>query len=165
MTNIKFEDLPYRPCVGALILNPQGKVFIAERRSHPGAWQMPQGGIDAGEDPLEATFREVYEETGMAKQSLKLLAKASQSYRYEFPKHDTKIPYINNYRGQEQIWFALCFHGSDSEICFDILPHEVEFTNWRWAEYYEIPELAVPFKKEVYRQIYTEFEPLLSQFG
>jgi putative (di)nucleoside polyphosphate hydrolase len=151
----------YRPCVGLALFNRAGLVFIGRRanrnqREHvaPGhEWQMPQGGIDAGEQPIEAAYRELREETNVT--SVSLLAEAPDWLSYDLPREIGKEAWRGKYRGQSQKWFAFRFDGDDSEI--DILDpgggHKPEFDAWRWVELAQTPDLVIPFKREVYREV------------
>ena len=151
----------YRPCVGLALFNPAGLVFIGRRanrnqREHvaPGhEWQMPQGGIDAGEQPIEAAYRELREETNVA--SVSLLAEAPDWLSYDLPREIGKEAWRGKYRGQAQKWFAFRFEGDESEI--DILNpgggHKPEFDAWRWVELAQTPDLIIPFKRDVYREV------------
>lgn len=165
------EDLPYRPCVGVMLLNRKDKVFIARRRSEAGpehvssshAWQMPQGGIDPGEDPYTAALRELYEETSV--RSVTLLAEAPEWYSYDLPSMITGRAWRGRYRGQTQKWFALRFEGDDSEI--DVHRpggglHKPEFDEWRWEEMRRLPDLIIPFKRPVYESVVAAFRNLNS---
>lgn len=155
------ETLPYRPCVGIMVLNREGLVWtghrLAEENSEydgsPQLWQMPQGGIDKGEDPLPAAYRELYEESGI--RTVSLLAEAPGWINYDLPRHLVGIGLKGKYRGQTQKWFAFRFEGDESEI--DILNpiggHKPEFDAWRWIELAQTPELIIPFKREVYREV------------
>lgn len=161
MTEIAFEDLPYRPCVGVMLLNAQGLVWVGRRFDEgqvehvaPGhEWQMPQGGIDPGEQPIEAAYRELREETNVA--TVSLLAEAPGWLSYDLPREIGKEAWRGRYRGQAQKWFAFRFEGDESEI--DILNpiggHKPEFDAWRWVELAQTPELIIPFKREVYREV------------
>src|SRR6218665_1404399 len=162
---VKAEDLPYRPCVGVMVLNAQGLVWAGRRIAignseydgSPQLWQMPQGGIDKGEDPLKAAYRELYEETGM--KSVSLLAEAPGWINYDLPEHLIGIGLKGKYRGQTQRWFAFRFEGSESEIAIDPPPggHEAEFEEWAWKPMRELPELIVPFKRKVYDEVVAVF--------
>jgi putative (di)nucleoside polyphosphate hydrolase len=164
----KAEDLPYRPCVGIMVLNREGLVWagrrIAEGNSEydgsPQLWQMPQGGIDKGEDPLPAAYRELYEETGM--RSVTLLAESGGWINYDLPAHLIGIGLKGKYRGQTQRWFAFRFEGDESEIAINPPPggHHAEFDSWEWKPMRELPKLIVPFKRAVYDQVVAEFAHL-----
>ena len=155
----------YRPCVGIALFNRQGLVFVGRRanktlREHsaPGyEWQMPQGGIDAGEQPRAAAFRELQEETGVA--SASLLAEAREWFTYDLPKVISQSAWKGCYKGQTQKWFAFRFEGEDSEINIDEPQDGVraEFDAWRWERLERTPELIIPFKRGVYEQVAREF--------
>ncbi|MFN3318575.1 MAG: RNA pyrophosphohydrolase [Allorhizobium sp.] len=165
---IKAEDLPYRPCVGIMVLNREGLVWsgrrIAEGNSEydgsPQLWQMPQGGIDPGEDALPAAMRELYEETGM--KTVSLLAEASRWINYDLPAELIGIGLKGKFRGQTQRWFAFRFEGDESEIAINPPPggHEAEFDAWAWKPMQELPDLIVPFKRRVYEEVVAEFAHL-----
>lgn len=157
-------SLPYRACVGIALFNHQGLVFCGERRDTPGAWQMPQGGIQKGEDPRLAAMRELREEIGVS--HAEIIGETSSVLRYDFPDFlQHRSIYKGKYRGQEQHWFALRFTGHDSDI--DLVAHNdhegPEFTAWRWVELTDIPKLIVPFKRAVYESVVAEFTPLVSR--
>ncbi len=146
--------LPYRPGVGRMLINGDGKVFVAQRIDMRGdAWQMPQGGIDEGETPREAALRELCEETGTAK--AEIIAESPDWIRYEIPVGLVPKLWGGRYRGQEQKWFALRFTGTDADI--DIATPEPEFKAWKWAEMDELPGLIVPFKRALYERLIAEF--------
>lgn len=162
------ETLPYRPCVGVMVLNRDGLVWaghriVVEKGEMEGAeqlWQMPQGGIDKGEDALPAAIRELYEETGM--RSVSLLAEAPSWINYELPPHLVGIALKGKYRGQTQKWFAFRFEGDEREIAINPPPggHEPEFDRWAWKPMAELPELIVPFKRAVYDEVVATFRHL-----
>jgi putative (di)nucleoside polyphosphate hydrolase len=162
------EELPYRPCVGIMVLNHKGLVWAGRRISagnsefdgSPQLWQMPQGGIDKGEDPLPAAYRELYEETGM--RSVTLLAEADDWINYDLPAHLIGIGLKGKYRGQTQRWFAFRFDGDESEIAINPPPggHAPEFDAWEWKPMTDLPSLIVPFKRAVYDQVVAEFKHL-----
>lgn len=165
------RQLPYRPCVGVMLVNAQGLVFIGRRRNKrqpehvaPGhEWQMPQGGIDPGEDPYVAALRELHEETNV--RSTALIAEAPDWYSYDLPTDVAKKSWRGGYRGQTQKWFALRFTGADSEIdIHDPGPgHKPEFDAWRWEKIERLPELIIPFKRQVYENVVTAFAPLIGK--
>ena len=148
---------PYRPCVGILLINAAGHIFVAHRIDAPGAWQMPQGGIDPGETPRDAALRELKEETGT--DNATFLAEASDWFRYDLPPEVAARKWKGRYRGQAQKWFAFRFDGRDED--FDLAAHDQEFDAWRWATPEEVLEAIVPFKRPVYEAVLGEFAALL----
>jgi putative (di)nucleoside polyphosphate hydrolase len=161
----RFEDLPYRPCVGVVLFNRDGLAFIgrraqatAEHGAGDTAWQMPQGGIDPGEDPLSAAKRELYEETNV--RSASLLAEAPEWFAYDLPRDVAGQAWKGKYRGQTQKWFAFRFEGVESEI--DVAHpadghHKAEFDIWRWEKLAALPGLIIPFKRGVYERVAETF--------
>lgn len=160
----KFEDLPYRPCVGLAVFNAEGRVFVGRRLGGPEhvdathSWQMPQGGIDDDEDPYEAALRELYEETNI--RSIRKLGEVEGWLKYDIPKDIAGEAWKGKYRGQKQKWYALRFTGDESEI--DIATpgggdHKPEFVEWRWEQLQNTPELIVPFKRRVYDDVVKAF--------
>ncbi len=153
-------DLPYRPNVGAVLFNAAGRVLVARRADFPnaegenGGWQLPQGGIDAGEDPRVAIFRELAEEIGTA--NAEIIGEHPEWLQYDLPAALIRNVLKGRYRGQRQRWFALRFLGQDSEIRLDADPHP-EFDAWRWAGLEELPGLAVPFKRPIYEILARDF--------
>jgi putative (di)nucleoside polyphosphate hydrolase len=168
------ETLPYRDCVGVAVFNANGNVLVGHRKSegdpdqsaaHGFAWQLPQGGIDKGEDPLRAALRELYEETSIA--SVSLLAEAPEWIYYDLPDELLGVAFKGKYRGQRQRWFAFAFTGKDSEI--DVLApgggkHEAEFNAWRWEKLSRVPGLIVPFKRPAYEQVVEAFADIPQRF-
>ncbi len=158
-----FESLPYRPCVGLAVFNCVGRVFIGRRLDGPEhvdaahAWQMPQGGIDPGEDPWPAAFRELYEETNI--RSIEKIGEIKEWLNYDIPREILGRSWRGKYRGQTQKWYALRFTGDESEI--DIAHpaggHDPEFAQWRWEAIENLPRLIVPFKRPVYERVVKEF--------
>jgi len=152
--------LPYRPNVGAVLFNAQGLVLVARRadmpnaEGAPGGWQLPQGGMDEGEDPAVAVFRELEEEVGTA--HAEILAEHPEWLTYDLPPELLGKALGGKWRGQKQKWFALRFLGTDSDIRLDLDPHP-EFDAWRWAELRELPEMAVAFKRAIYERLATDF--------
>jgi putative (di)nucleoside polyphosphate hydrolase len=161
-------SLPYRRCVGVMLINRQGLVWVGDRRKdatpeHVGdgySWQMPQGGLDRGENPYHAALRELAEETSVT--SASLLAEAPAWYSYELPLDVATQSWKGRFKGQTQKWFALRFEGEDSEINVlkPIGGHRPEFSAWRWERIERLPELIIPFKRPVYEQVVKAFEHL-----
>ncbi len=152
MTDI--TDLPYRPGVGIMLFNSAGQVLVARRIDMVSeAWQMPQGGIDAGESPIDAAFRELQEEIGTAK--AELLAEAEDWLNYDLPHDLVAMLWQGRFRGQTQRWFAMRFTGVDADI--DIETENPEFTEWKWAEVSALPDLIVPFKRDLYAEVVRRF--------
>ena len=158
--DIAYENRPYRPCVGILLINSNNHIFAGQRiDNHLEAWQMPQGGIDEGEDVTTACFREMKEEIGTDKATI--LAIHSEWLNYDIPEVLANKLWHRKYRGQTQKWVALRFQGSDSDINIGTpLP---EFSNWCWVIPEKLPSLAAPFKRKVYEHVLTEFKPYLKQ--
>ncbi|PRD43824.1 RNA pyrophosphohydrolase [Phyllobacterium phragmitis] len=162
------ETLPYRPCVGIMVLNRDGLVWAGRRIVIPGdemdgalqLWQMPQGGIDKGEDAEVAARRELYEETGI--HTVSLLAEAPDWIHYDLPPHLVGVALKGKYRGQKQKWFAYRFEGETSEIAINPPPqgHTAEFDEWAWKPMAELPSLIVPFKRGLYEKVIATFRHL-----
>ncbi|WP_152434782.1 RNA pyrophosphohydrolase [Erythrobacter sp. THAF29] len=156
------ESLPYRPCAGFMLANTDGLVFVGERidtRAH-GYWQMPQGGIDPGEDPQTAALRELQEETGIGPDLVEIVAPASRPMYYDLPPDLLGNVWKGRFRGQVQHWYLGRFLGEDSHI--DLNAHEpAEFHAYRWVRPAELPELIIPFKRAVYEKLVEEFAPLI----
>ncbi len=161
MTPEKIARLPYRPCVGVMLMNRGGRVFVGQRRDRfTEAWQMPQGGVDKGEDPRDAALRELWEETGVTADLVEVVAETADWLPYDLP-HDI-VPEIwgGKYRGQKQKWFLLRFLGTDDQV--DIATAHPEFSTWRWMEKDHLIDSIVPFKREVYARVLAEFGPLVA---
>lgn len=156
MKRVDPETLPYRPCVGCMVFNRAGRVFVGRRVDQEAgeAWQMPQGGIDPGEDVRQAALRELEEETGITK--VEVLAEAPDWYSYDLPPDLIGIAMKGKYRGQRQKWFALRFFGADPDIDLNAHKH-VEFDAFRWVEFDEVTQLIVPFKRQVYQNVVNVF--------
>lgn len=158
----KDGGLPYRLCAGILLLNSDGKVFVGSRIDmQSDAWQMPQGGIDPGETPDEAAFRELKEEVGT--NNAEIIAESRDWYFYDLPGTLVKKVWGGKYRGQKQKWFVFRFLGKDSDICLDG-PHR-EFQDWRWVAFETLPDLAIPFKRPLYEGLVREFAGVLQEFS
>ena len=156
----KPEDLPYRPCVGVMLIDARGMVFAGQRIDSPTpAWQMPQGGIDDGEDPRDTAYRELAEETGIAADLVSIIAQSKDEHYYDLPDELIGEIWGGKYRGQRQTWFLMRFHGADSDV--DIATKHQEFRSWRWAELDELEMLIVPFKRQLYRAVVEEFRSLV----
>jgi putative (di)nucleoside polyphosphate hydrolase len=158
------KKLSYRPCVGVMLLNKDNHAWIGRRLDAPNEegggewWQMPQGGIDKGEDPAKAALRELYEETSV--QSAKIIAEAPEWYKYDLPKQLIGKSWKGKYRGQTQKWFALRFTGREDEINLKPPGHKQEFAAWRWAPMDEVLGSIVAFKRPVYEKVIAAFRHL-----
>jgi putative (di)nucleoside polyphosphate hydrolase len=165
-TDPQIAALPYRPCVGQMVINRDGLIWVGcradaknEAEGRGAWWQMPQGGIDDGEDPRAAALRELYEETSI--RSVEIVDELPDWLHYDLPPDLIGKAWGGRYRGQKQRWFAMRFHGTDGEI--SIVPpagHTAEFVDWRWAHIDELPALIVPFKRAVYDIVLAHFAPL-----
>ena len=153
-------DLPYRPCVGVMLMNREGNVFVGQRiDSTLEAWQMPQGGIDPGEDAFQAAIRELGEETGIAPDLVELVAEAPDWLTYDLPPELVGKVWKGKYRGQRQRWFLFRFLGQDADV--KIATAHPEFRAWRWMEPGDLAEAIVPFKRALYEEVLTAFRPQL----
>lgn len=166
-------SLPYRPCVGLMLVNEDGLAFVGQRidtretmrgldgvESEGDFWQMPQGGIDPGEDLREAGYRELMEETGVGPAHATIIAQTREELLYDLPDHLIGKMWKGKYRGQRQTWLLMRFSGSDADIRLDA-HHPPEFCDWKWVKPDLLPELIVPFKKRVYRAVLEEFRDLI----
>jgi putative (di)nucleoside polyphosphate hydrolase len=153
----QYSHLPYRPCVGMMLLNEANEVFVARRIDmRTEAWQMPQGGIDEGETPQQAVLRELKEEIGTDKADI--IAEYDGWLDYDLPDHLVPQIWDGKYRGQTQKWFALRYRGRDADI--DIHTSTPEFSEWKWAPMHELPQLIVPFKRALYEKLVAGFAHL-----
>ena len=159
MTKDDGNQLPYRRCVGMMVLNAQGRVFVGRRINIEvgEAWQMPQGGIDEGEGAKTAALRELAEETGTDK--AEIIAESKGWYYYDLPKELIPKVWNGKYRGQQQKWYAMRFTGADSDI--NIETQHPEFSAWKWVELSELPDVIVPFKRALYAALVAEFEKMV----
>ncbi|UNK78516.1 RNA pyrophosphohydrolase [Sphingopyxis granuli] len=152
--------LPYRPCAGVMLANRTGRIFVGQRLdSRADAWQMPQGGIDPGEDAEAAALRELEEETGVHAGLVDIIARSRTEHLYDLPDDLIGTVWGGRYRGQRQNWFLMRFMGEDTDVHI-VTPHQ-EFRAWRWAELDELERLIVPFKRALYRAVVEEFRPLV----
>ncbi len=157
--NKNFKDLPLRSGVGIVLLNNQNKVFVAKRIDNPkNFWQMPQGGIDEGEDPLKAAFRELKEETSI--KNAELIKELDGTITYELPDSLLGIIWKGKYRGQKQKWFLMRFIGKDSEI--NINTSNPEFLDWKWIELDLITDVVVDFKLHVYKELQEKVKKIIN---
>jgi putative (di)nucleoside polyphosphate hydrolase len=155
------ETLPYRPCVGVVLIDARGLVFAGQRLDSPSpAWQMPQGGIDAGEKPREAAYRELWEETGVTRDKVEFVGKTHGWVTYDLPPELLGKVWGGKYRGQKQKWFLFRFTGQDSDI--RIAGEHPEFSTWRWITADEMVDSIVPFKRAVYETVVRSFRAYLA---
>lgn len=155
------ETLPYRPCVGVVLIDARGLVFAGQRIDSPSpAWQMPQGGIDDGEKPREAAYRELWEETGVTRDKVEFVGKTHGWVTYDLPPDLLGKVWGGKYRGQKQKWFLFRFKGADSDI--RIATDHPEFSTWRWILADEMLDAIVPFKRSVYEQVIRSFRAYLA---
>ena len=156
MTPEEIARLPYRSCVGVMLLNRDGMVFVGQRNDrNTDAWQMPQGGVDKGEAPRDAALRELWEETGITDDLAEIIAETDDWIPYDLP-HDL-VPRIwkGRYRGQEQKWYLMRFHGEDDQV--NIATKHPEFTAWKWQDPNRLVDQIVPFKRDVYALVMAAF--------
>ena len=155
------DDHLYRLGVGVMLLNRDGKAFVGARIDNPeDSWQMPQGGIDEGEQPWSAALRELEEETGVPPQLVEKIAEHPERLRYDLPDEWRPKLWGGKWRGQVQHWFLCRFLGVDSDV--NLQTHHPEFRAWQWVEPPRLPELIVPFKRDLYRRLVEDFAPFLS---
>ncbi|MDP1668858.1 RNA pyrophosphohydrolase [Phaeovulum sp.] len=161
MTDAPPLNLPYRPCVGVMLVNRQGQVFAGQRIDSPGpAWQMPQGGIDKGEEPAAAALRELSEETGVTADLVEIVANMPEWLSYDLPPELLGRIWGGRFCGQRQLWYLMRFLGRDDQVRIDT-PHP-EFERWRWIGADELLGCIVPFKRQVYEAVITAFRPHLA---
>ncbi|MGR3323799.1 MAG: RNA pyrophosphohydrolase [Pseudooceanicola sp.] len=161
MTPEEISRLPYRRNVGVMLANPRGQVWVGQRFGYEGAaWQMPQGGIDAGEDARAAALRELEEETGITPELVTVEAETKGWHAYDLPPDLVAKLWKGRFRGQEQKWFLMRFNGSDDDV--DIATEHPEFSEWKWVEPDRMLADIVPFKRAVYEAVLAELGPLLS---
>lgn len=156
----EIAQLPYRPCVGVMLLNTRGHIFVGQRKDRDqDAWQMPQGGVDPGETTRDAAIRELWEETGVIEKLITVEAESLGLIAYDLPHELVPKIWKGRYRGQEQKWFLFCFHGADDDI--NIATEHPEFSEWKWMPKEELVANIVPFKRAVYEQVLAEFSDKL----
>lgn len=156
MTPEEIAKLPYRPCVGLMVLNAKGEVFVGQRTDRNyDAWQMPQGGVDPGETPVQAALRELGEETGITPDLVDIEAETDDWLPYDLPHDLVAKLWKGRYRGQEQKWFLMRFQGVDAQVNIDT--DDPEFAAWRWMPPAELPDAIVPFKRTVYKRVLDAF--------
>ena len=152
--------LPYRPAAGVMLINRENKVFVGQRLdSTLEAWQMPQGGLDEGEDPVDGALRELEEETGIPRTQIEILARCPGELTYDLPDDLVGKLWKGRWRGQRQTWLLARFLGDDKDV--NIATADPEFRAWKWAEPAELPAMIVPFKKTLYEQVLDAFRQWL----
>lgn len=151
------ESLPYRPCVGVMLMNAQGKLFVGQRKeSDVPAWQMPQGGIDKGENPSKAALRELEEETGVSKDLVEIVDITEEWVKYDLPDNLIGKVWKGKYRGQKQKWVLMRYLGTDAQI--NIATEHPEFSEWRWLQPNDVLAQIIPFKRAVYETVLETFK-------
>ena len=154
------SDAGYRPAAGVMLLSREGKVWVGQRRdSTLQAWQMPQGGLDPGEEPLEGALRELEEETGIGRDLVEILARCPRELTYDLPEDLIGKVWKKRWVGQRQTWFLARFLGRDEDVNLETA--HPEFRAWKWAEPAELPAMIVPFKRDLYRQLLSAFRDYL----
>jgi len=160
MTPDEIAALPYRPCVGVMLLNARGEVFVGQRNDRDkDAWQMPQGGVDEGETPEDAALRELEEETGVTRDLVEVIARTDDWLHYDLPVDVVPNIWKGRFRGQKQKWFLMRFNGRDNQIRIETA--HPEFSQWRWQSADTLVDSIVPFKRAVYLQVMAAFEEYL----
>jgi putative (di)nucleoside polyphosphate hydrolase len=155
-------DLPYRPAAGIMLINGDGHVFVGQRIDTTlEAWQMPQGGLDKGEDARTGALRELEEETGIPARLVEIVAEAPRPFDYDLPPDLQAKMWKGRYRGQRQIWFLMRFLGRDEDVA--IATAHPEFRAWKWAEPGALADMIVPFKRQLYRDVVEAFLPLIEK--
>lgn len=153
-------ELPYRPAAGIMLVNAEGKVFVGQRLdSTLEAWQMPQGGVDPGEDVEDAAYRELEEETGIPRHLVEIVARAPEDLDYDLPPELVGKLWKGRYRGQRQAWFLMRFLGTDTDVTIETA--HPEFRAWKWAKPSELPDMIVPFKRALYENVLRAFAHLI----
>ena len=157
---MSYDHLPYRPAAGIMLVNDEGKVFVGQRIDNKlEAWQMPQGGLDPGEEPRVAALRELEEETGIRPDLVEIVATAPEELLYELPADMIPRLWKGRYRGQRQTWFLMRFKGTDADV--RLATAHPEFRAWKWAEPSELPDMIVPFKRSLYENVLSAFAHLI----
>jgi putative (di)nucleoside polyphosphate hydrolase len=161
MTRKAVTDLPWRQNVGVMVMNREGRVFVGQRRDRDqSAWQMPQGGIDKGEDAVTAALRELEEETGIRSDLVEVVAVSAEPFAYDLPPEVQPTIWGGRYRGQAQTWVLLRFRGTDADV--NIATEHPEFSAWEWCDPVDLVPRIVAFKREVYVRVLAEFGPLVA---